>query len=342
MRHVLLIIVLFPVLTFSEDFDIGGNVQTFTNAELISRDESKYPRIARKLGKEGWVILSFVISEDGRVIDTIVEDSSGYTPFEKAAIKHVETSQYKPALSNGKPTEQCHTKIKYLFELKDIEPGVNRAFLKRYRRIVKLIESGNMDEADKIIEELKEQSINNLTEDAWFWWIKSIYHQKKGEKNQTYESLLRAIAYEGVYLPEDIYFAALTQLYVAEVNAAQYAIALETFSKIEDANKEDVLIDTLQKNAQKIREIIESKNTMIINASISDEGLWTYKLNRREFSFGNVSGEIDKFEIRCDKYRQVFKFSNENTWKTPESWGECYIYVYGDQNTIFNLNEYAS
>ena len=40
-----------------------------TRAEVIKQTPPKYPRGSKKRGQEGWVMLSFMIRENGRVVE---------------------------------------------------------------------------------------------------------------------------------------------------------------------------------------------------------------------------------------------------------------------------------
>jgi len=50
------------------------------------QNKISYPRIARKMGWEGKVIVSFMVGKDGRVQDVHIVESSGFTALDKNAI----------------------------------------------------------------------------------------------------------------------------------------------------------------------------------------------------------------------------------------------------------------
>lgn len=69
----------------------------FRDARLVGMGTSHYPREMARLGQEGWVVVSFVITTDGTVRDVVVEDSSGDRSFESAAAAAVRRLVYEPA-----------------------------------------------------------------------------------------------------------------------------------------------------------------------------------------------------------------------------------------------------
>lgn len=62
-----------------------------------------YPRRAQSRGLEGWVLLSFTVTETGSVINPVVIDAEPQGVFDRAAMKAVERFKYKPRVVNGKP-----------------------------------------------------------------------------------------------------------------------------------------------------------------------------------------------------------------------------------------------
>lgn len=61
-----------------------------------------YPKLARKLGKEGRVVLRLFINEQGRLLNVEVIEKAGFG-FDEAAIEAVKASTYKPAALNDVP-----------------------------------------------------------------------------------------------------------------------------------------------------------------------------------------------------------------------------------------------
>lgn len=67
---------------------------------FIHREMPVYPVMARRLGKEGKVVLKLLIDKYGRLQDVEVIEHAGFG-FAEAAIKAVKNSTYAPASRNG-------------------------------------------------------------------------------------------------------------------------------------------------------------------------------------------------------------------------------------------------
>jgi protein TonB len=80
-----------------------------------------YPMIARRLGKEGVVLLEVLVAPDGRAADVRLLKSSGFTPLDDSAMTTVrERWRFVPARRGGTPVESRVT-VPIRFRLQDEE-----------------------------------------------------------------------------------------------------------------------------------------------------------------------------------------------------------------------------
>lgn len=69
---------------------------------FLHREMPVYPLIARRLGKEGRILLRLTIDEKGKLLNIEVIEGAAYG-FTEAAIEAVKKSTFKPAMQDGKP-----------------------------------------------------------------------------------------------------------------------------------------------------------------------------------------------------------------------------------------------
>jgi len=74
-----------------------------------------YPRRARRMGREGFVLLRLTIDSDGQVVNIEPLEAEG-KEFEEAAIKAVKESTFEPATKNGKPVA-CRAVLPFRFSI---------------------------------------------------------------------------------------------------------------------------------------------------------------------------------------------------------------------------------
>lgn len=77
--------------------------QQLTPPDLNGNVLPRYPEQARRLGWEGRVLLRIWINKQGSVTKVHVEQSSGYSLLDAAAVTNVRTWRVKPAQRNGQP-----------------------------------------------------------------------------------------------------------------------------------------------------------------------------------------------------------------------------------------------
>lgn len=87
--------------------------------KFLGRTRPNYPSIARRLGKEGTVVLRVTIDERGRATRVELLKGAGFG-FDDEAVDAVRSSTYVPATRNGKPVT-CRAVLPVRFVLKD--PG---------------------------------------------------------------------------------------------------------------------------------------------------------------------------------------------------------------------------
>ena len=82
-----------------------GNSSAFVSASPLYRENTPpiYPAIAKLRGYEGVVLVNAEILSDGRVGNTAISKSSGYTILDKSAMEAVKLWKFGPAKKAGKP-----------------------------------------------------------------------------------------------------------------------------------------------------------------------------------------------------------------------------------------------
>ena len=75
----------------------GDNYPNF-----LHREQPLYPQAARRMGREGKVVLRLSIDENGKLQQVEVVESTGFE-FTRAAVEAVKKSTFQPAQQNGRP-----------------------------------------------------------------------------------------------------------------------------------------------------------------------------------------------------------------------------------------------
>ena len=76
-----------------------------------------YPRRARQMGIEGYIIMSFSIAPDGTVEDISVTEAEPSRAFIRTATKAIQSLEFPPCMNDGLATRVSGVSIKYDFNL---------------------------------------------------------------------------------------------------------------------------------------------------------------------------------------------------------------------------------
>lgn len=318
-------------------------------ASPVERVNPTYPTTALSEGKEGWVMLSFVISPTGDVTEPMIEDSSGVEDFERAALRAVARWKYKPATQDGEAVEQAMVKTRIHFQLQGGEQGASTRFANKYRHVVRLMDEGDFAGAEPLIADLEFGERANLYEDAWFWWAKYVYLLKSGsaDTEEMRRCLQRAVGYEVEYLTPEQFLAAAERLVVLEARALDYSAAISTFERMRDAKTArraeayEKVIANLQPSYEKMLEVVRGDQVLAVDGKVGEFDYWVHDLLRRSFSIADIVGRLDVLDIRCERgTRRYSSVPVDTVWTVPVSWGDCGIYLKGEPGATFAFHEY--
>jgi protein TonB len=107
-----------PPVAKSEPASSAAPVRVAAVVDSRACQKPEYPRSALLAEETGVVTLAFLIGVDGRVIDSRIENSSGYKELDKAARAGLSLCKFKPGSVDGKP-EQSWMKMQYVWKLED-------------------------------------------------------------------------------------------------------------------------------------------------------------------------------------------------------------------------------
>lgn len=78
-----------------------------------------YPRSARVLGRQGFVLVEFTVTTRGTVTKIRVLESEGGKDIEDAALEAIKSYRYAPAIRDGEPVETAGVQNKIIFSIAD-------------------------------------------------------------------------------------------------------------------------------------------------------------------------------------------------------------------------------
>ena len=316
---------------------------TLTTAKALKRKNPRYPMTAMYGWKEGWVHVSYCIGVDGAVADPVIEESSGIKEFEREVLRVMPGWKYTPALRDGVPVEQCEASVLMTFSIAGGVLGARSAFVREWKALYAKIEAGDLDGASAALDVLRPE---NNYENARIAMARSRIAEERGDREAQLDAVHAALRF-----PQHIEKKLASKMrrlrFGLELTTHEFAAALASFKELEERDA-NVLNDAERKAGDQLRTLIASEGAIATPGKLErrchqDNGspLWTVGMLRREFSFSEATGSLERFELRCKGKRFSSPFSLESAWKIPESWGDCTLFVFGDEGATLKLVEYA-
>lgn len=335
----LLIVVSFSLSAFSQE----EKLEIYDSPKKQHIEHPDYPKREVNTGKEGWVIVNYMVDTNGAVFEPSVVASAGSTSFEKEAIEAIKKSKFEPAKINGQPVEGSGY-MKFTFSMHGGANGASRSFVSRYKRLNEELAADNEDAVASLINELEKRA-NNHYERAYLDFVHSV--RAAGDEN-SYQQMMylrSALQYESDYdddktfLPEDLVRSARQQLFALEVSNHLYADALDTY-KIIKKKHGDEAIKPFEKAYDQILELKNNDVAYAVEGRTNEAGFFFVDLHKTGFGIIDADVAINEFKLRCQKKYVFFAYEEGKEYRIPKSWGDCNLQVLGEANGRFSLVQF--
>lgn len=77
-----------------------------------------YPKRAQQRGLEGYIVMNFSVTPEGKVEDIVVEDAKPAKAFVRSATHALSSTEFQPCVLEGVATRLTNVSIKYDFNLR--------------------------------------------------------------------------------------------------------------------------------------------------------------------------------------------------------------------------------
>jgi TonB family protein len=328
-----------PAAAQNYDFNIENIA---VGSEPITQPHPVYPSKLRSR-QEGWVRVNFVITADGAAAQPIVVDSVGGAVFDATVIERVPEWRFEP------PGEElANNTADIRFEIHGGRDLATSNFLRRYRRIVRHLFNEEYPEARTSLDQAAELGGWNLYESTMLWLMIGRVDGAEGSPAGKLESYRRALGVSNVKsLDREGRRELLRKLFELEMELSQYAAADSTLRRLRrepgsaaDVEKISELVSQLDHHLK--GDVAIASRATIYSPGRSAEGrpLWTYVPARRTFSFAALSGNVERFEVRCERNRLEGSVKAGKVWSLPDGADNCQVFVFGEQGASFEFVEH--
>jgi TonB family protein len=349
---------LFAAVATAQEQTSAPAPENYVIAVPVYRQAPTYPMSALRRGREGWAKVSFIITEQGEVLEPMIEESSD-PDFDEPTLKAIEKWRYTPATVDGKPVEQSMVKtiIRYQLEGGGNGPvtGATGKFIKKYGEVLDLIVAKNFSAAASLLQELEEGRLN-FYEASWLWWMKYVYMDAAGTGDLSAQerALRKALGSSenelDDYLRPDVYVAAYQRLAVVRARSGDLSGAAEAFEQLKasqtarTSKRYAEVVASLEPAYGQIMDLVKGPTILRQTARVEENDYWVHRMLRRSFAIGDVQGgSVRVVDVRCTrKNRRFATLPKDAVLTIPDNWGDCGVYIKGEVGTMFTFEEYPA
>lgn len=314
-------------------------------ALILEKGAANYPGNRVRSGQEGWVRASFVVDQDGRAIDTIIMDSSGGVAFEQSLIEMLEDTSFE-----APDAELPNNTVDFRHEIRRGRDAATSNFIRRTKRIMTHLLNDEIEPARVQIDETYKLGGWNLYESTMLWLMMGRVEGAEGDQAGKLEMYQRALRMgNSRALPREDRIELLEKIFLLQMYFDQYSAALRSATTIENTRDNEASLERIRPRVEEIEGLLADAKAIrasatIINPCNCDEGtpLWSYVPARRIFSFEETSGNVERFEARCEGQRISGAVESDKTWELDPEWGFCRVFVFGDDGASFRFVEHRS
>ena len=237
-----------PANAVEEPVVLREHVALSEHRHLIEQPKPEFPKSEFVRGREGWVLLSYDVLEDGTVFSPVIEASSGSDAFNEAAVEAISRWRYIPG-----ETQTDRVLVHFVYERK--QPFVSKKFFARDRKVHAAIDKGKLDNAQERIDEMRRRDDLTAVELAYTYIAEGRIYGARGDRQGQLAHFRRAMINDGRWLSRNDYLKLLHAAVILELQLKDYSSALRDYTLL-----------TETKVGRKLAADIEEPMTTIANA----------------------------------------------------------------------------
>ncbi len=288
--------------------------------------------------------MGFMVEPNGKVSDIAVMESSGDKRFETAAVDAVQQTTFIPGTLNGKPIESASTYSIRFVNYHGL-PAASPKFLRAFKTLMAAVRAQNQPAADAAMKEL---TVGNLYEDAYYGLAQYDYAHVWGDDAQQLAGLRRAVASQNdarvddvhLVLPQDVELVAETTLLQLELRTHEYSEALNRWRRLQADGIDKDTAAKLAPIMQQVKALRSNAAEVAVSGEIQNSGSWFLALFKRQFRIEVRKGYIADVRLRCARGYVYFAFDPKLQYHVRGKVGSCQMQLEGTDGTQFTVVEF--
>jgi TonB family protein len=316
----------------------------------MSNEKFEFPWDVRAQGKEGWVLVSYDITPEGKTENIVIHASNGVSRLNQYVTRYIERKSYEPAVLNGIPVKQIVEPIPYSFYLTNKKRGVSQVMLRDFKLARKHLQNANFEEARNALDTMSNRNGRSFYEQAQIHRLYAELYRLTGDDHRELERLVTMMrmdekdALKYSYFSKKERLSFLHRVYEIETSNMRLSDAIGTVDWMKKVDADAGLTSEIVAHSQKIREFLAqgkafSMETKLVPTAYGGAAESKLGVTRKRILLGSVEGEIDSVYLGCDEGGMLLDYTTKAPWVIPANWHACRIRLTGQADTIVELTE---
>ena len=217
------------VLTMGSACTVMDMESTQAEDQAFGQPKPVFPESEYQKGHEGWVMVGYEVAPSGLVSYAGVLDSSGNEAFERAATDALAKWRFAPG-----DLRQETGLVNFEFDQTIVQ--LSRRFTSLNRRAHDLIEDGDLEAAEEMLEKIRSYDDLTVYDLAYSFLTEGRIAGARGDHAGQLRLFRKAVQSEGRWLDRRHYLAALRAIVIMEIEQQDYASAVRDFELLSETS----------------------------------------------------------------------------------------------------------
>jgi hypothetical protein len=283
------------------------------------------------------------VNDKGQPIDVAPVASSNFDQYAVNAIHYIEKLTYTPATLNG---QVISTNVDFFLQFgKSLygssNDGISSYFRKQYNLTQQYVLAGETALARSNLAELLEDNTKNLTEQAWYAWLASVYYFKQEDWTEYAEQIEITWLLKDL-LPNSYAYKATINLYNSAIYQHQYQKAVKALRSLSTIKNVEIDKKTKDKYLGHIRDELVRNKSIVKETYAAESGVLYFSLSRQRLKVQLNGESVTSAQIRCNNYFIIIEnkvLMNEIV--LPNESSNCKLLMQGPPNFSAVIHQYG-
>lgn len=311
-------------------------------------------RLGESYQDDAWMVYTYDINEEGRVVNAQIRSSNGVSRVENAVLGKLSMMRFQPATRDGMPVKVSADPVVFTWIL-DLPREMSPQFNETYQGAWALFKEGDYDGAFDQAAILKDMPGRNAFEEVKFQILAASLASRWEDGAAELQHLGRAVEFQALarrnnfkhhYIEPDQYLLILERIQTLQLERMMLADAAATLGNIQiQGGGTDIAA-----RAASAYKAAEAQFNAMPDVTVAGElvpiyrdgtGTWKAGLSRKKFSISDVKGKVDAVFLVCGSRDIQLRYPAMDPWEIPYGMNHCKIDVAGTPGTRFTLHQYA-